>query len=151
MVKGVDQLRLTSCSLAFYHFILDDDLLIILPSWYQLDYTGHHHHHHHIHLHHQDYVHVMCYDYHGKWDKKTGHNAPLYPRCPLAHHHWQHRHQIAHQRHDHHNHTNHHHQQNKNWWGLVLIKCDFRATESAADQALNVEYTLKYLLKKGAV
>ena len=28
----------------------------------------------------QDYVHVMCYDYHGKWDKKTGHNAPLYPR-----------------------------------------------------------------------
>jgi len=52
-----------------------------------------------------DYVHVMCYDYHGKWDKKTGHNAPLYPR----------------------------------------------ATESAADQALNVEYTLKYLLKKGAV
>jgi len=27
-----------------------------------------------------DYVHVMCYDYHGKWDRKTGHNAPLYPR-----------------------------------------------------------------------
>jgi len=27
-----------------------------------------------------DYVHVMCYDYHGKWDKRTGHNAPLYPR-----------------------------------------------------------------------
>jgi len=27
-----------------------------------------------------DYVHVMCYDYHGKWDKKTGHNAPLLPR-----------------------------------------------------------------------
>ena len=27
-----------------------------------------------------DYVHVMCYDYHGKWDKKTGHNAPLRPR-----------------------------------------------------------------------
>lgn len=24
-----------------------------------------------------DYVHIMCYDYHGKWDKKTGHNAPL--------------------------------------------------------------------------
>jgi len=52
-----------------------------------------------------DYVHVMCYDYHGKWDKKTGHNAPLYPR----------------------------------------------ATESTADQALNVEFTLKYLLEKGAV
>jgi len=27
-----------------------------------------------------DLVHVMCYDYHGKWDKKTGHNAPLRPR-----------------------------------------------------------------------
>ena len=25
-------------------------------------------------------MHVMCYDYHGKWDKKTGHNAPLLPR-----------------------------------------------------------------------
>merc|ERR1712200_17581 len=29
---------------------------------------------------HLDFVHVMCYDYHGKWDKKTGHNAPLHPR-----------------------------------------------------------------------
>jgi len=27
-----------------------------------------------------DYVHIMCYDYHGKWDRKTGHNAPLYAR-----------------------------------------------------------------------
>ncbi|CAL4062917.1 unnamed protein product, partial [Meganyctiphanes norvegica] len=27
-----------------------------------------------------DYIHVMAYDYHGKWDGKTGHNAPLYPR-----------------------------------------------------------------------
>lgn len=52
-----------------------------------------------------DYVHVMCYDYHGKWDKKTGHNAPLHSR----------------------------------------------ATEPAADQALNVEYTLQYLLKNGAI
>lgn len=51
-----------------------------------------------------DFVHVMCYDYHGKWDKKTGHNAPLYPR----------------------------------------------PREPASDLALNVEYTLAYLLKKGA-
>merc|ERR1711892_1024837 len=51
-----------------------------------------------------DYVHVMCYDYHGKWDKKTGHNAPLHSR----------------------------------------------PTESPADQLLNVEYTLAYLLKRGA-
>lgn len=53
---------------------------------------------------HLDYVHVMCYDYHGKWDKRTGHNAPLFSR----------------------------------------------ATESKADQALNVEHTLRYLLGKGA-
>lgn len=52
-----------------------------------------------------DYVHVMCYDYHGKWDKKTGHNAPLYSR----------------------------------------------EKEPAADKALNVEYTINYLMKKGAI
>jgi len=51
-----------------------------------------------------DYVHIMCYDYHGKWDKKTGHNAPLRPR----------------------------------------------PDESIQDQSLNVEYTWKYLLEKGA-
>ena len=47
---------------------------------------------------------MMCYDYHGKWDKKTGHNAPLHSR----------------------------------------------PTESPSDQILNVEYTLAYLLKRGA-
>lgn len=26
---------------------------------------------------HLDYLHVMCYDYHGKWDKNIGPNAPL--------------------------------------------------------------------------
>lgn len=25
-----------------------------------------------------DWISVMTYDYHGQWDKKTGHNAPLY-------------------------------------------------------------------------
>ena len=25
-----------------------------------------------------DYVSVMSYDYHGQWDKKTGHVAPMY-------------------------------------------------------------------------
>lgn len=51
-----------------------------------------------------DYVHVMCYDYHGKWDRKTGHNAPLYSR----------------------------------------------PDEKGQDLFLNVEYTLNYLLKRGA-
>lgn len=27
-----------------------------------------------------DWIAVMTYDYHGQWDKKTGHNAPLYER-----------------------------------------------------------------------
>jgi len=47
-----------------------------------------------------DFVHVMCYDYHGKWDKKTGHNAPLYP--------------------------------------------------GESQKSLNLEYTIAYLLEKGA-
>ena len=25
-----------------------------------------------------DYVSIMTYDYHGQWDKKTGHVAPMY-------------------------------------------------------------------------
>ena len=24
-----------------------------------------------------DYIHIMSYDYHGKWDRVTGHNAPI--------------------------------------------------------------------------
>eukprot|EP00092_Neocalanus_flemingeri_P004218 GFUD01004538.1.p1 GENE.GFUD01004538.1~~GFUD01004538.1.p1 ORF type:complete len:571 (-),score=105.37 GFUD01004538.1:263-1822(-) len=51
-----------------------------------------------------DYVNVMCYDYHGRWDKRTGHNAPLRAR----------------------------------------------PNEDAANSVLNVEYTINYLLKKGA-
>jgi len=51
-----------------------------------------------------DFVHIMCYDYHGKWDHRTGHNAPLH----------------------------------------------LRPAESAKDQMLNVEFTLNYLLKRGA-
>ncbi|XP_071534026.1 probable chitinase 2 [Panulirus ornatus] len=27
-----------------------------------------------------DFIHIMAYDYHGKWDGRTGHNAPLYSR-----------------------------------------------------------------------
>lgn len=27
-----------------------------------------------------DFLHIMAYDYHGKWDGRTGHNAPLYAR-----------------------------------------------------------------------
>ncbi|XP_069998755.1 probable chitinase 2 [Penaeus vannamei] len=27
-----------------------------------------------------DFLHIMAYDYHGKWDRRTGHNAPLYSR-----------------------------------------------------------------------
>lgn len=29
---------------------------------------------------HLDWIAVMTYDYHGQWDKKTGHNAPFYAR-----------------------------------------------------------------------
>uniref|UniRef100_A0A1B6M3P7 GH18 domain-containing protein n=1 Tax=Graphocephala atropunctata TaxID=36148 RepID=A0A1B6M3P7_9HEMI len=29
-----------------------------------------------------DHVHLMCYDYHGKWDSKTGPNAPLHSADP---------------------------------------------------------------------
>ena len=25
-----------------------------------------------------DWIAVMCYDYHGQWDKQTGHNAPMF-------------------------------------------------------------------------
>lgn len=28
---------------------------------------------------HLDWIAVMCYDYHGQWDKITGHVAPMYP------------------------------------------------------------------------
>ena len=51
-----------------------------------------------------DYVNVMCYDYHGKWDKKTGHNAPLAAR----------------------------------------------PDETGDDVYFNLQYTVKYLLEKGA-
>jgi len=51
-----------------------------------------------------DFVNVMCYDYHGRWDKRTGHNAPLRPR----------------------------------------------PNEDAQNSVLNVEYTINYLMKKGA-
>ena len=27
-----------------------------------------------------DFINVMCYDYHGGWEDKTGHNAPMYAR-----------------------------------------------------------------------
>lgn len=30
-----------------------------------------------------DHVHLMCYDYHGKWDNQTGANAPLHSTDPL--------------------------------------------------------------------
>ncbi|XP_063217646.1 probable chitinase 2 [Bacillus rossius redtenbacheri] len=31
---------------------------------------------------HLDFLHAMCYDYHGTWDKRTGANAPLRPLFP---------------------------------------------------------------------
>lgn len=51
-----------------------------------------------------DFVHIMCYDYHGKWDQRTGHNAPLYGR----------------------------------------------PEETGQDVFLNIDYTINYLVKKGA-
>ena len=50
-------------------------------------------------------MHVMCYDYHGKWDKKTGHNAPLHSR----------------------------------------------PAEPEEELTMNVEYSLRYLIKRGAL
>lgn len=29
-----------------------------------------------------DHIHLMCYDYHGKWDPQTGANAPLHSADP---------------------------------------------------------------------
>lgn len=29
---------------------------------------------------HLDLINVMAYDYHGGWEDKTGHNAPMYAR-----------------------------------------------------------------------
>ena len=52
-----------------------------------------------------DFVNVMCYDYHGKWDKKTGHNAPL----------------------------------------------KARPDETGDDVYFNLEFTINYLLEKGAI
>ncbi|MCL4137154.1 UNVERIFIED_CONTAM: hypothetical protein GTU68_058097, partial [Idotea baltica] len=51
-----------------------------------------------------DYIHLMGYDYHGRWDQKTGHNAPLYPR----------------------------------------------ADETLNEQMLNVNYSVRYYLERGA-
>lgn len=31
-----------------------------------------------------DYMHIMCYDYHGAWDKQTGANAPLKSQDTLS-------------------------------------------------------------------
>nr|AQZ26770.1 chitinase 2 [Tigriopus japonicus] len=52
-----------------------------------------------------DFVHIMCYDYHGKWDRVTGHNSPLFSRTG----------------------------------------------ETGLDLTLNVDFTIKYLMKKGAI
>ena len=50
-------------------------------------------------------MHVMCYDYHGKWDKRTGHNAPLH----------------------------------------------YRPAEPEEKKTMNVEYSIRYLIKRGAL